>query len=80
MVTNEYDPLLSSARRERALRWLRTDLKGYPTLSTEAETKATLATEPKAAQVKKGKAAAGAYVAVTLPPQPPTQPRVVAAA
>jgi hypothetical protein len=49
------DPLLDSARRERARRWLSTDLRGYPTLSAEEETEATLAAEPKAEQLKKGK-------------------------
>jgi hypothetical protein len=49
------DPLLDSARRERALRWLNTDLRGYPTVSTEEETEETLAAAPKEEQVKKGK-------------------------
>jgi hypothetical protein len=43
---NKPEPLLWSARRERALRWLHTDLKGYPTLSAEDETEETLAVEP----------------------------------
>jgi hypothetical protein len=46
------DPLLWAARRERALRWLRTDLKGYPTLSEDEETEETLAAEPTPEQVK----------------------------
>jgi hypothetical protein len=55
MTTDKLDPLLDSARRERARRWLNTDLRGYPTLSAEEETAATLAAEPKQEQVKKGK-------------------------
>ena len=51
------DPLLDSARRERAKRWVGTDLRGYPALSAEEETEETLAAEPKESQVKKGKAA-----------------------
>ena len=46
---------LDSARRERACRWAHTDLRGYPTLSAEEETEATLAVEPKESQVRKGK-------------------------
>jgi hypothetical protein len=54
MITDDKpDPLLDSARRERAIRWLHTDLHGYPTLSAEAETEKTLAAEPTAEQVKK---------------------------
>jgi hypothetical protein len=49
------DPLLESARRERARRWLSTNLHGYPTLSAEEETEETLAAEPREEQVKKGK-------------------------
>jgi hypothetical protein len=56
MTTDNVDPLHDSARRERARRRLNTDLRGYPTLSAEAETEATLAAEPKEGQVKKGKA------------------------
>jgi hypothetical protein len=52
---NKPDPLLWAARRERAKRWLHTDLKGYPTLSDEDETEETLAAEPKPEQVRKGK-------------------------
>ena len=48
------DPLLWSARKERARRWLHTDLRGYPTLSAEEETEETLAAEPKEEQLKKG--------------------------
>jgi hypothetical protein len=48
-------PLLDSARRERARRWARTELKGYPTLSAEDETEATLAAAPTESQLKKGK-------------------------
>ena len=47
------DPLLASARRERAKRWLHTDLRGYPTLSADEETEETLAVEAKLEQVKK---------------------------
>jgi hypothetical protein len=39
----------------RAERWAYTDLRGYPTLRAEEETEETLAAEPKAEQVKKGK-------------------------
>ena len=41
----QHDPELWAARRERALRWLHTDLKGYPTLSAEEETEETLAAD-----------------------------------
>jgi hypothetical protein len=37
------------------LRWLHTDLHGYPTLSAEEETEAMLAAEPKEEPGKKGK-------------------------
>jgi hypothetical protein len=47
------DPLLWAARRERALRWLHTDLKGYPTVSDAEETEETLAAAPKEEQVRK---------------------------
>jgi len=50
-MTNDHDPLLDSARRERARRWLGTDLRGYPTPSAEEETEATLAAEPTPEQV-----------------------------
>jgi hypothetical protein len=53
MTTDKVDPLLDSARRERARRWLSTDLRGYPTLRAEEETEETLAAEPKAEQTKK---------------------------
>jgi hypothetical protein len=53
------DPLLDSARRERAIRWLNTDLHGYPTLRAEEETEATLAAEPKEGQVKQSKPRTG---------------------
>ena len=59
MTTDKVDPLLDSARRERARRWFHTDLRGYPTLRAEAETAATLAAEPKAEQVRKGEGRAG---------------------
>jgi hypothetical protein len=55
MTADKPDPLLDSARRERAKRWLHTDLRGYPTLSAEEETEATLAAAPKEEQKKKGK-------------------------
>ena len=55
MADEHTDPLLESARRERALRWLHTDLRGYPTVSPEEETEETLAAEPKEEQLKKGK-------------------------
>jgi hypothetical protein len=45
-MTTDQDPLLWSARRERARRWVGTDLRGYPTLSAEEETEETLAAEP----------------------------------
>ena len=35
-----------AARRERARRWTLADLKGYPTVSLEAETEETLAADP----------------------------------
>jgi hypothetical protein len=54
MTIDQPDPLLDSARRERAVRWLSTE-HGHPTLSAEEETEATLAAEPKTEQVKKGK-------------------------
>lgn len=50
-------PLLDSARKERAKRWVGTDLRSYPALSAEEETEATLAAEPKQEQIKKGKTA-----------------------
>jgi hypothetical protein len=53
--TSRPDPLRDSACRERTKRWARTDLHGYPTLSTEEETEETLAAEPKLEYVKKGK-------------------------
>jgi hypothetical protein len=54
-MTNDphHDPELWAKRRERALRWLHTDLKGYPTVSAEEETEETLAAEPKPEQIKK---------------------------
>ena len=55
MTADTPDPLLESARRERAKRWLRTDLRGYPTVSAEGETEETLGAAPKEEQVKKGK-------------------------
>jgi hypothetical protein len=50
-----HDPELWAKRRERALRWLHTDLKGYPTVSAEEETEETLAAEAKPEQVRKSK-------------------------
>jgi hypothetical protein len=47
------DPLLWAKRRERALRWLHTDLKGYPAVTVEDETEETLAASPKDEQIKK---------------------------
>jgi hypothetical protein len=52
----QHDPELWAKRRERAIRWLHTDLKGYPTVSAEEETEETLAAEPKPEQFRKGKA------------------------
>jgi hypothetical protein len=40
---------------EGARRWAHADLYGYPTLSAEEETEATLATAPKAEHRKKRK-------------------------
>jgi hypothetical protein len=42
MSVEDQDPLLWSARRERARRWLSTDLRGYPTLSAEEEAEPTI--------------------------------------
>ena len=53
MTSDTPDPLLWSARKERALRWLHTDLKGYPTVSAEEETEETLTVAPKEEQVRK---------------------------
>jgi hypothetical protein len=47
------DPLLWATRRERALRWLHTDLKGYPTVRADEETEETLKAAPKEEQIKK---------------------------
>jgi hypothetical protein len=48
MTTDPHpDPLIDSARKERARRWASTELHGYPTLSAEEETETTLAAEPK---------------------------------
>jgi hypothetical protein len=41
--------------RERVLRWLHTDLSGYPTMRAEEETEETLSAEPKQEQLKKGR-------------------------
>jgi hypothetical protein len=49
----QHDPLLWAARYERALRWLHTDLKGYPSVTAEEETEETLAAAPMPEQVKK---------------------------
>jgi hypothetical protein len=51
----QHDLQLWAARYERALRWLHTDLKGYPTVTAEEETEETLAAEPKPEQIRKGK-------------------------
>jgi hypothetical protein len=40
------DPLLWSARKERARRWVGSGLSGYPALSEDEETEETLAAEP----------------------------------
>lgn len=55
MSTDKPDPLLWAARRERAKRWLHTDLKGYPTVSDEEETEETLAAEPTPEQLRKAR-------------------------
>ena len=55
MADEHTDPLLWSARRERAKRWLHTDLHGELTLSAEEETEETLAAEPMPQQATKGK-------------------------
>jgi hypothetical protein len=52
---NKPDPLLWAARKERAKRWLHTDLKGYPTVSDEEETEETLAASPKEEQIRRPK-------------------------
>jgi hypothetical protein len=55
MVDNtNSDSILWAARKERARRWLSTDLRGYPALDAEEETEETLAAEPPE-NVKKGK-------------------------
>lgn len=56
--THDYQqaqPPLWAARKERAKRWLHTDLKGYPTVSDEEETEETLAASPTEEQIKKRK-------------------------
>jgi hypothetical protein len=56
MTTDPHpDPQFWAARRESALRWLHTDLRGYPTVTAEDETEETLAAAPKEEQMKKGK-------------------------
>jgi hypothetical protein len=46
---------LEAARKERARRWAKTGLRGYPALSAEEETEETLAAGPREEQLKKGK-------------------------
>jgi hypothetical protein len=47
MTTNpQPDPLLWSARKERAGRWAASELRGDPALGAEKETEAALAAEP----------------------------------
>jgi hypothetical protein len=54
MTTNpQHEPELWVARYERALRWLHTDHKGYPTVTAEEEAEETLAASPKEDQIKK---------------------------
>ena len=48
------DPLLWSACKERARRWVGTDLRGYPTLGADEETEETLAAAPTEEQLEKG--------------------------
>jgi hypothetical protein len=47
---------VTSSPAQRALCWLHTDLKGYPTDSAEEEAEETLAATPKDEQIKKRKA------------------------
>ena len=53
MTTDKPDPLLDSARRERAKRWAGSNLHGYPTLNADEETEETLAAVPKQEPPKK---------------------------
>jgi hypothetical protein len=53
-ATDTPDPILWAARRERARRWVGTDLRGYPAIDAE-ETEETLAAQPTPEQLKKGK-------------------------